>query len=106
MVWGVAVVVSLVALWVAALRAITVADLRCDRGKLHVVRGGLAPRLLADLEDVVARPPLDGVRIRITRSRGRAEIALAGSIPEHQAQRIRNVIGSVPLAKLANGRAR
>ena len=93
-------------LYVAARRAITIADLVVERGQLRVVRGGIAPPVLADLRDVAARPPIAALRIRITRASGRAEIALQGSVTPEQAQRIRNVIGSVPLARLTNARRR
>ena len=89
-------------LLVSARRAVTVAELEVDRGVVRVLRGGVAPPVLADLRDVAARPPVRSLRIRIVRSRGRAEVQLTGSISDEQALRLRNVIGSVPLARLAN----
>lgn len=97
---------AIAGLWFAARRAITIAELEASHGKLRVVHGGIAPPILADLRDVARTPPLDGVRIRITRSSGRAEVAIRGAISEAQAQRIRNVVGSVPLARLVNAHRR
>lgn len=91
-------------LYVAATRAITVVDLECRDGRLRVVRGGIAPRILADLEDVVRTPPIAQLHIRVTRDGGRAKIAYRGAVDPGQDQRIRNVIGSLPLAKLTNAR--
>ena len=95
---------AIVALFLSARRAITIVELQCDRGKLRVLRGGIAPRLLADLEDVVARPPIGALHIRVTRDSGRAAIVFRGERSSGQEQQIRNVIGSVPLAKLMNRR--
>ncbi len=92
----------LAALYIAARRAITIAELSVERGVVRVVRGGIAPPILADLRDVASRPPIAKLRVRILRSSGRAEVELAGEVSEPQAQRIRNVIGSVPLARLVN----
>jgi len=89
-------------LYVSARRAVTVAELEIESGVVRVVRGGIAPPILGDLRDVASRPPIRRLRIRILRSSGRAEVVLVGEVSEQQAQRIRNVIGSVPLARLAN----
>lgn len=96
------VLAALGALYVAARRAVTIAELDIERGAVRVVRGGIAPPILADLRDVARRPPLDGVRVRILRSSGRAAVELVGDVPAEQAQRIRNVVGRVPLARLVN----
>jgi hypothetical protein len=58
--------------------------------------------VLADLRDVAKKPPIKDLRIRIVRASGRAEVQLIGKVSGDQAQRIRNVVGSVPLARLAN----
>lgn len=96
------VLAVLAGLYVASLRATTIVDLAIERGALRVVRGGVAPPVLADLRDVVRDPPIGEGRIRVLRASGRAEVELRGAIDERQAQRIRNVIGSVPLARLVN----
>jgi Protein of unknown function (DUF3634) len=93
---------ALVALYTAARRAVTIAELEIEAGVLRVVRGGIAPPVLADLRDVARRPPIADLRVRITRSSGRAAVELVGDVTAEQAQRIRNVIGSVPLARLVN----
>ena len=95
---------AILALFLSARRAITIVELQCENGRLRVVRGGIAPRILADLEDVVATPPIAALHVRVTRDSGRAAISFRGARSEAQEQRIRNVIGSVPLAKLLNKR--
>ncbi len=102
---GIAVTAGVfVALYVAARRAITVVELSVERGNVRIVRGGIAPPILADLRDVARKPPISSLRVRIVRSRGRAEVQLAGEVSDAQAQQIRNVVGSVPLARLINAR--
>jgi hypothetical protein len=99
---------ALVALWVAANRAITIAVLEVEEGKVRVVRGGIAGPVLADIRDVAKRPRIRLATIRIVRSttsgKQRADVRIAGEVPADQAQRIRNVVGSVPLARLVNSR--
>jgi hypothetical protein len=93
---------ALIALWLAARGAITVCVAEVRDGKLRVTRGGIAPRLLADLGDVIARPPVRQATLRIVRDSGRARLEATGDLTEVQRQQLRNVIGSVPLATLAN----
>jgi hypothetical protein len=93
---------ALGALYVASRRAITIAELEVESGALRVVRGGIAPPVLSDLRDVAKKPPIKDLRIRIVRASGRAEVQLTGKVSDEQAQRIRNVVGSVPLARLVN----
>jgi hypothetical protein len=93
---------ALFALYRAAKRAITIADLKIANGKLTVVRGGIAPPILADLRDIARTPPISSLDIHIARASGRAEVTFRGDATDAQQQRIRNVIGSVPLARLVN----
>lgn len=96
----------LAALYVSARRATTVAELSFERGTVRIVRGGIAPPVLADLRDVAKSPPIDGLFVRITKSSGRAELTFRGDRSSVQEQRIRNVVGSVPLARLMNAHRR
>jgi len=94
------------ALWISARAAITIAVLRVDDGRVTVTKGGLAPRVLADVRDVVARPSVSSATLRIVRSRGHARLDASGALSDQHLQRLRNVIGSVPMAKLVNARRR
>jgi hypothetical protein len=96
----------LLALWVSARAAITICVLDVRRGVTRLVRGDLSPGVLADLQDVLANPPVERARLRIVRDAGTAQVHLRGAVPEPQRQRLRNVVGTVPLAKLARGRRR
>jgi hypothetical protein len=101
-VFAVAVAIALGLLYRSARRAITIAELEVRNGTVRVVHGGLAPGVLQDLRDIAGRPKIKGARILVLRSHGRAEVRLEGSVSADQTQRIRNVIGCVPLAKLRN----
>jgi hypothetical protein len=101
---AVGVIVGLAALYAAARRAITVAVLSVADGDLVVRTGGIAPRVLADLRDVVRRDKTAHGTVRIVKDRGRAKCEFSGTFPDAQAQRIRNVVGGLPLAKLVNVR--
>jgi hypothetical protein len=100
------VAVALVALWAAARAAVTVCVLDIVAGDVVVRSGGLAPRVLADIGDVAARPRIARATLRIVRERGRASLEVDGAVSSAQLQQIRNVLGSVPLAKLVNARRR
>ncbi|MDB4997789.1 MAG: hypothetical protein JWM74_5221 [Myxococcaceae bacterium] len=106
LVFVVAVAIALALLYRAAQRAITIAELEVDDGGVRIVFGGIAPGVLRDLRDIARRPKISGARIYITRSRGRAEVRVEGNVNADQKQRIRNVVGSVPLAKLLNAHRR
>jgi hypothetical protein len=101
---GVAILFLLV--WASARSAITIAVLEIESGKVRVTRGGLAPRVLDDLRDVVSRPRIESATLRLLRARDHARLEVTGKIPEPQMQRIRNVVGTVKLAQLVNARRR
>jgi hypothetical protein len=102
----VVIVVALAGLWMAARRQITICVAEVTDGHLHIKQGGLAPGILADLADVLARPRVPRATLRIVRAGRLAELTVNGSMPAAQVQQLRNVIGSVPLARLINKRAR
>ena len=95
---GVAVLLLLV--WASSRNAITIAVAEVQDGKLEVTRGGLSPRVVGDLRDVVSRPKVKSATLRILRQKDRARIEIHGDISEQQVQRLRNVVGNVPVAQL------
>lgn len=98
------VLVAMFLLWAVARNATTVCVLEITGGKVAVKRGGIAPRVLSDIRDVVRRPKVRRATVRITRSRGRAHVAIRGNLTREQEQQVRNVVGTVPLAKLVGAR--
>jgi hypothetical protein len=93
-------------LYWAARNAVTIAVIEVERGKIRVKRGGIAARVLADVGDVVRRPRVNRATVRIVRERGFARLHMSGDLSDAQMQQLRNVVGSVPLAKLVNARRR
>jgi hypothetical protein len=78
--------------------------LEVTRGKATIRRGHVPPGLLVDIKDVVARPAVRRATIRVVQERGRPRVLLGGKVPEAQEQRLRNVVGAYPVAKIKGGR--
>jgi hypothetical protein len=97
---GIAILLLLV--WASSRSAITIAVLEIQDGKLQVTRGGLSPRVVSDLRDIAARPKIKAATVRIVRSKDHARVEIHGKVNANQMQRVRNVVGSVPLAQLIN----
>ncbi len=74
------------------------------KGKPRVARGHAPAALLADFGDVLQG--VERAEIRALKSGGRAELRYRGDIDEVVAQRLRNVLGMYPLARLKLGRRR
>ncbi len=101
-----AVLVFLAALWVAARRDITICILQIQNGEMAVVQGAISPRVLSDLRDVVRRPTVKSATVRIVRAKDHASLQATGKLSADQVQQLRNIVGSIPVAKLANGKGK
>ena len=69
-------------------------------GRVLLVRGRVPPALLGELRDVVARPPVRSATLRAVREERGARLIVSGDIDDGRAQRLRNVFGLYPIAKL------
>lgn len=98
---AIGVAIGLALVWANARAAITIAVLEIERGVVRVTRGGLAARILGDVRDIAARPPIPSATIRVIRAKDHARLEIHGDVPSAQVQRLRNVIGSIALAQLA-----
>jgi len=94
------VAIGLVLVRANARAAITIAVANIDDGKLTVTRGRLSSRVLGDLRDVVSRPKVKRATVRILRAKDRARLEVEGDVSEQQLQRLRNIVGNVPMAQL------
>ena len=74
--------------------------MRADGGQSRVVRGSVTASVLRDLREIVEREELNRVSILVMRDRNGARVEVKGAIESHVLQRIRNIVGSVPLARL------
>jgi hypothetical protein len=97
---AIGVAIGLLLVWANARSAITIAIAEIRDGKLEITRGGLSPRVLGDLRDIASRPRVRSATVRITRAKDHARVEITGDISEQQQQRVRNVIGNVPVAQL------
>ncbi len=95
--------VAIVALVTAVRRAATLCVVEVRNGVVSVKRGQLAPRIVADLGDIARRPKVVQGRIEIRREGKLAVVHVKGPFSDAQRQQIRNVVGSVPLARLRSG---
>jgi hypothetical protein len=97
---AIGVAIGLLLVWANARSAITIAVAEIRDGKLEITRGGLSPRVLGDLRDIASRPRVKSATVRITRAKDHARVEITGDISDQQQQRVRNVIGNVPVAQL------
>lgn len=97
---AIGVAIGLLLVWANARAAITIAVAEIKDGKLELTRGGLSPRVLGDLRDIAARPRIKSATLRIVRAKDRARIEVTGDVSEQHVQRLRNVVGNVPIAQL------
>jgi hypothetical protein len=91
---------------IAIARATELFVLDVHGGSVRVARGRAPSHLLADIRDVVARPPVQAARIRVVVEQGRPRVLATGDLTDAQQQQLRNVVGMWPLAKLRAGRSR
>jgi hypothetical protein len=99
---AIGVAIGLLLVWANARSAITIAVAEVSEGKLEITRGGLSPRVVGDLRDIVARPKVASATVRILRAKDRARVEVHGDVSAQTVQRIRNVVGNVPVAQLVN----
>jgi hypothetical protein len=63
--------------------------------------------LLDDINDIVAKPPVDRAVLKVVREDGKPYLSVRGSVSEGQRQQLRNVVGRYEVAAIrAGGRGR
>jgi Protein of unknown function (DUF3634) len=102
--FSVATLLALVALWWSARGAITICVLDVVDGKVAITKGSLAPRVLSDVEDIVKRPKVRNATLRLSRAKDFAKLEVSGKLSKIQRQQLQNLVGNVPVAKLAGTR--
>jgi hypothetical protein len=103
---AVGVAIGLLALWASSRSAITIAVAEIREGKLELTRGGLSPRVLDDLRHIASRPRIASATVRVLRQKDHARIEVRGKVSDQQVQRMRNVVGNVPVAQLTRATRR
>lgn len=72
-----------------------------ERGRARPLRGRPPPALLAAWNDVLAQPPaVARATLRVTVEDGRPMLRAGGGLGDEKLQRLRNVLGLWPLARL------
>lgn len=74
--------------------------LEVKNGRVSTARGKPPVRLVQDVQDVVAKPPVKRATIYVHADGPRARLTVRGTVDEGRVQRLRNVLGLYPLAKL------
>lgn len=74
--------------------------LHVRNGRVSTARGKPPARLVHDFEDVVQKPPVKHATITVKVDGPRARLTATGTIDEGRLQRLRNVLGLYPLARL------
>lgn len=78
--------------------------LRVRDGAVLRARGAISETLLQDVRDVLARSGASGTVRAMDVGRATAAIELRGRFSPEVSQRLRNVLGNVPIARLRAGR--
>jgi len=74
-------------------------------GRVLLLRGRAPAALLADFAAVVARPPVSQAPIRAIRGERGGRLVFSGALDEDRQQRLRNVFGLFPAARLRHAPA-
>jgi hypothetical protein len=102
---------GLIPLVLALIRANELVCLRARGDRVAVVRGRIPPRLLTDISDILRRPrgqsatdvtDVTDVTLKIVVEDGRPRVYADGELSDAQRQQLRNVVGMWPLAKMRN----
>lgn len=78
--------------------------LKVERGRARVQRGALPQALLDDINDVVAKPRVQRARIRVVTEDQKPRVLPDPNIGGAQMQRLRNVVGLYPIARIRAAR--
>lgn len=98
--FAVVLVAAIVALYVAADRARTIAVCVFERGKVRVVRGRLRAEVVAEIADVAKRMSLGSGEVRVQKQKDVAVIVVKGVSDPRAEQQLRNALGRFPLARM------
>src|SRR5688572_26119098 len=92
---------GLIPLVIALLRANELFCLRAEGERLTIVRGRIPQRLLDDMGDILRRPPpLTRAVIRVVVEDRAPRVYVEGELTEGQRQQLRNTVSTWPLARL------
>lgn len=71
-----------------------------ERGRIVTLRGRAPKGLVGDMTDVLRQRPVSTASLRVVAEGGAAALHAKGDLNEGELQRLRNVLGTWPLAKI------
>jgi len=88
----------------AARRATELFAVRIEGGRAKHLRGRMPPALFTEIADICGRPPIERATLRAVLQGGTPALQITGAVSDAQAQRLRNVLGRFPAARIRSGR--
>lgn len=77
--------------------------LKVQKGQLRFLRGRLPSDLLADIEDIVSKPPIARAKLKAVKRSGIPEWRFEGEVTAGQRQQLRNVLALYSLMRIEAG---
>lgn len=71
-----------------------------EHGHITHFRGRAPKQLVRDFNDVLRQRPVTTATIRIQSSAGIPELVVSGDVVDAESQRLRNVLGTFPIARI------
>ncbi|OQB18917.1 MAG: hypothetical protein BWY17_00077 [Deltaproteobacteria bacterium ADurb.Bin207] len=73
---------------------------KVQRGRIVSLRGRAPKKLVRELNDVLGRRPVPSASLRVYAQGDRAALQASGDLNENEMQRLRNVLGTFPTARI------
>ncbi|HZF50620.1 MAG TPA: DUF3634 family protein [Polyangiaceae bacterium] len=91
---------GLIPLVLALVRANELFCLRARGDRLRIVRGRIPQKLLDDIGDILRRPPVEDAEIRVVVEDRAPRVYVQGELSEAQRQQLRNTVSMWPVVKI------
>jgi hypothetical protein len=91
---------GLIPLVLALLRANELFCLRARGERLRIVRGRIPQKLLDDIGDILRRPPVEDAVIRVVVEDRAPRVYVQGELSDAQRQQLRNTVSMWPVARI------
>ena len=91
---------GLIPLVLALVRANELFCLRARGERLRIVRGRIPQKLLADIGDILRRPPVNDAVIRVVVEDRAPRVYVEGDLSDAQRQQLRNTVSMWPVARI------
>jgi len=99
LIFGLAVAAIVALLWMMR-NATLLFSAEVERGRIVTLRGRAPKGLVRDMTDVLRQRPVEKASLRVVVEGGAPALHATGDLNEGEQQRLRNVLGTWPLAKI------